>query len=63
MAMIPANTTGYCIRLRASLIRKPIPDVAAIISAPTTAIAVVGVIMDLAISLIGKLCTPWEKGR
>ena len=34
-----------------------------VVFAGIIAIAVVGVIMDLAISLIGKLCTPWEKGR
>ena len=34
-----------------------------VVFAGIIAIAVVGVLMDLAISLIGKLCTPWEKGR
>ena len=34
-----------------------------IVFAGIIAIAVVGVSMDLVISLIGKLCTPWERSR
>ena len=40
-----------------------INDARSLVFAGIIAIAVVGVIMDLVISLIGKLCTPWERSR
>ena len=56
--MIAATSgIGFRINDARSLMQNPV------VFAGIIAIAVVGVIMDLAISLIGKLCTPWEKGR
>ena len=56
--MIAATSgIGFRINDARSLMQYPV------VFAGIIAIAVVGVIMDLAISLIGKLCTPWEKGR
>ena len=52
-----ADYIGFRINDARSLMQYPV------VFAGIIAIAVVGVIMDLAISLIGKLCTPWEKGR
>ena len=56
--MIAATSgIGFRINDARSLMQYPI------VFAGIIAIAVVGVIMDLAISLIGKLCTPWERSR
>ena len=56
--MIAATSgIGFRINDARSLMQYPV------VFAGIIAIALVGVIMDLAISLIGKLCTPWEKGR
>ena len=55
--MAATSGIGFRINDARSLMQYPV------VFAGIIAIAVVGVIMDLAISLIGKLCTPWEKGR
>lgn len=56
--MIAATSgIGFRINDARSLMQYPI------VFAGIIAIAVVGVIMDLVISLIGKLCTPWERSR
>ena len=56
--MIAATSgIGFRINDARSLMQYPV------VFAGIIAIAVVGVVMDLIISLIAKLCTPWEKGR
>lgn len=56
--MIAATSgIGFRINDARSLMQYPV------VFAGIIAIALVGVVMDMVISLLGKLCTPWEKGR